>query len=195
MRADWKSVFYPLLVLVIPSSVYAGVFSAGFNLILQSRFGLTAGYYFTDNIGIEAHFGGIKKKMVRYGISFIARPVSDNNNFYFLLGYAAGPRWGLFTPQDLDSYKMYPLHSTETFDRGFNIACGYDVKFRNTKWRIPMELGVYLITHSELIQYELIQYLGKPREYVYVGRERERRKPFLIPLLGYGLRWFSKSED
>lgn len=196
MRSDWKDIFRLIFVclLIIPGIVKAGSFTVGFNLILQSRFGLTAGYFFTDNFGIEGHFGGLgKNRMVNWGFSLILIPTDYENNFYFLLGYAAGVRWDLFTKKHLDSYRLYhsPLHSTKVYDKGFNIALGHEVNLGEKKWRVPMEAGVYIIIHSELIQYpDKIS-----RKIVFVDRERKRKEPYLAPLLGFGLRWYSNTEN
>ncbi len=199
IQSDWKRIFrfFSVCLLMTPNIIQAGSFTIGFNLILQSRFGLTAGYFFTDNFGIEGHFGGLgRNRMAKWGFSLILVPTSYENNFYFLLGYAAGQRWDLFTKKHLDSYRLAhsPLRSAEVYDKGFNIALGYEVNLGEKKWRVPMEAGIYLITHSELIQYwDRTSY--STSEHVYVGRERKRKKPYLTPLLGYGLRWYSNTDN
>lgn len=196
MRLNWKGIFGLILVclFIMPGITKAGSFTVGFNFILQSRFGLTAGYFFTDNFGIEGHFGGLgKSRLVNWGCSFILVPTNYENNFYFLLGYSAGVRWDLFTKEHLDSYTLYhsPLYSTKVYDKGFNIVLGHEVNLGEKKWRVPMEAGLYIITHSELIQYPD----KTSRKIVFIDREKIRRKSYLAPLLGFGLRWYSNTEN
>ncbi len=215
MRPDIShriTIWCPILMLFLLSAAFAqkGALTMGFNAIFSTRFGITVGYWFTDNVSLEAHFGSFGDlERNTYGLTAKFKPMVDKNDFYVLLGYAILERRAYSIEEFVEELRK-PRSDTlslvnETIsspdwitNRGVNMAIGYEFNIKDNIWRLPAEIGTFMVTHSEQSKLEFdTQFVVFEEDTFIVTNDVWVREPlkkgiFFKPLFGCGMTWYSR---
>ena len=80
---------------------------------------------------------------------------------------------------------------------GINIAVGYEGNIEDNTWRLPAEIGTFIVTHSEQSRLKLgTRFVIFEEDTLMVDdnvwvTESLRKGIFFRPLFGFGMIWYS----
>jgi len=114
-----------------------GAVAIGFNWELLSRGGYTIGYFVSNNLSIEAHLGGVPH-VATWGLSAKYKPSSEHPSLNLIFGVANVTFFGHVRDDSLGK-KFYNNVSIY----GLNLGFGKEINFRNPRWKMPVELGIF----------------------------------------------------
>ncbi len=157
-----------------------GAVTIGFNWEGFSRGGFTIGYFVSNNLAMEAHFGGAPH-FGTWGLSAKYKPSSEYSSLYLIFGAANVISFGHIR-EDSSGKKFYNYFS----GYGINVGFGKEINFKNPRWKMPIELGVFRSFYLSAKRIEI-----EPRK---VQRIKMSNKDalFLLPFLGFGMTWYSR---